>query len=317
MKNNIFTQFFSMIAFVALIVSTIGFVIFCKTVFFCMKRYVVTLTTNSTAISSIVFRKSIDVTELDAHDLVEKNHLKELITILANDTENIVRKYQLFSSDLENLPSDEYVKEINALKNIYSSLNKMEIKTREDLEEVKFLFNNGRLQHEEDIESFYKKREERRIQVKYRDGNFIDDVIKNYEESQLNSRIIFSISAMFISGLFIVCKLMDIKGIVDFPWKPVDVPLFIWSVIKSVFDFDHMAWIEYSDDIFTFCLSLIVSVIISAILGIWAYLASEWVSNSKLAQIYENAGLKKKPNILLGVNTAAYIYMIHRILKRK
>lgn len=317
MDNNIFTQFCSMVALVALVISIGGFVIFCKTVFFCIKRYVVTLITNSTAISSIVLKKSVNTIELDAHDLVEKNELKEKINIFANDTENIVRKYEIFSNDLENIPNNEYVKEINALRSIYSSLNKMEIKTRDDLEEVKFLFNNGRLQHDSDIESFYKKREEERIAAKYRNGTFIDDWLKNYEESQINTRIIFSISAMFVSGLFIVCKLVGLKDIVMFPWKPVDVPLFVWSIIKSVFDFDHLEWIEYGDDIFSFCLSLIVSVFAAFILGIFAYLISEWLSDSRCGEIYRNAGLKKKPNIILGLNTAAYIYMIHRILKRK
>lgn len=317
MENNIFTQFFSMIALVALIVSTVGFVIFFKTAFFCIKRYVVTLMTRSTAISSAIFKSCVNTTELDAHDLVEKNELKELISIVADDTENIVRKYNFFPNELENLPYDEYVKEINALRSIYSSLSKMEIKTREDLEEVKFLFNNGRLQHESDIESFYKEREERRINEKYRNGGFIDDCLKNYEESQISTRLILSFSAMIISGFYIVCKLVGIENVIDITWEPADVPLFIWSVIKSVFDFDHMAWIDYDGEILSFCLCLIISVIVACVVGGLAYLISEWISDINLGQIYRNAGLKKKPNIHLGVNTAAYVYMIHRLLKRK
>lgn len=63
----------------------------------------------------------------------------------------------------------------------------------------------------------------------------------------------------------------------------------------------------------TFCLYLIPYIIISFIIGGGLCLITEWISNSKVADMYEKAGLKKKPNIMLGINTASYLYVLHKI----
>lgn len=318
--DTMFTKFFCIISFIALIISFSGLVVFLKTLLFCIKRYISSIKGIPSALSTLRIDKAEQKTPLSAADIVTKTILKEHINKFARDTLNTVKSNNYLTERKEDAIDPSYKEEMERLNDIYISLDKMPIENAESLEEVNFLFNNGRLRQDSEIIEFYKVRQEKEEQSNYRKEGFVYDALRTYQESEISTKLIMGLASMFVSFMYFYYKVCmeDVE-----PWRILDIPLFIIGVIRVLFspyyDACDNVWIFTMDRYapFEFSLSLILSVLIAFLLGMGAILVVGWSSNLELHKIYSKAGEKKKPDIILGVNTASYLYVLHKLLKRR
>lgn len=319
--NSVLGRFLGLISLVALIISTIGLFIFLKTVFFCVKRYIYSSLGIDVNLSLITMESFSEKKELSPDEIVRKNILKDKIDNFARDTANIVKSNNYLTERKEDSVDDEYKKEMKILSKIYISLAKMPINNSDELDEVEFLFNNGKLRNNSEIELFYKNRDKSKKEEKYAKSGFFKDIYRNYHEAEISSKLTIGLSLMFISGMFFIYRLYF--GTYEFQsWSYSDAGKFILGVITTVFDpyydgsdkFNLFHW-EY--DMLSFSMSLILSTLISFLVGNGTSIVIRWVTNSNAKNIYKKAGLKKKPDIILGVNTASYLYVLHKLLKKR
>lgn len=321
---TIFHKFFCIISCIALVISFVGMIIVIKTLFYCIKRYVLSCNGVGTELSTLVFSQDSSKRELTPSELVRKATLKDKIDKFARETYNMVKSNNYLSERKEDVVDEDYKKEMETLSEVYISLDKMPINNSSQLDEVEFLFNSGKLRSDDEICEFYKTRELNKIQEDYRNAGFLKDILETYHESELSRKIILGLSLMFISSMYMIYKLCFAKynevGY-NFRWSIKDVFLFIADVFSVAFDpyyeeYDYHSYINDGNHFF-FCCSLLLSTMISFIIGGGFNLISSWSCNIKINKMYNNAGVKKKPDILLGVNTASYLYVLHKLLKKR
>lgn len=309
---DIFGRFFAVITCFAFFISLAGFILIIKTLFFCIKRYILTILNVNTDLSTSIFYKPNKNKELSPNEIVEKRLLKDKLGKFARDTLNEVKSNNYLSERKEGVIDEEYQKEMKQLSDIYIGLDKMSIQTPDELEEVSFLFNNGKLRSDEEISLFYKNRDKIKIEKDYEKNNFVKDLIHIYEEDDITDSLVFGSALFSISLLFFVYKFNWAEEWNR--WTSFDAVYFICDSLYLAFN-PFLDGHTYNYDNFWFSCSLIVSTILSFIIGDGIFLINEWCSNSRIAAIYERAGKKKKKNIILGINTASYFYIIHRLFK--
>ena len=307
-----------MIAALAISVSLIGLFMVMKTLFFCIKRYILYFFNVNTDLTSLSFSHTDDKSELSPSEIVRKTRLKERIELFAKETCEMLKDTYL-GHGFDDEFSVKKRRDFNLLSNVYKRLSEMPVNTAAELEEVEFLFNDGKLRSDDEIKDFYEDRKRKDDRNSYRETNFVVDFLRVTEESELSIKLITGLSLMVVSGLYFYIKICHPDV---FPWTVKDIGLFIIETYRGVFDpyYDTNAsytfYIERGDTFF-FDLSLLLSIIIAFIVGGGANLLVGWLKEGSLSRIYERAGEKKKVNLILGVNTASYLYVLHKLLKRK
>lgn len=310
-------KFFCIISIFGLAISFVGFIIFIKTLFFCMRRYIRYFFGIDTEISEIVFNFNENKTPLSPNEIVEKRLLKEKINKFARDTYNIVKSNNYLTERKDDVVPDEYKKEMEQLNEIYVLLDKMPITTAEDLDEVSFLFNKGKLRSNKEIIDFYELKTSKQKAKKYKDGGFLKDITETYEESEISSKLIVGLSLMFISALYFIYKLK----FAYLNWTCIDILKFIRDVFRVAFNPWYRRhsppYIIINDDAAGFSICMVLAFIISFLIGGGSILLISWLREIELYKIYKKADTKKKPDIMLGVNTASYLYVLHKLLKKR
>ena len=321
---SMFHKFFCLIDCIAIVISFIGVVIVIRCMFYCIKRYVLYYKGIDTSLSTVTFPQLSNEGELSPSEIVEKNRLKDRINKFARDTFNMVKSNDYLNERKEGIIDEDFKQEMKILSDIYISLDKMKITNSAQLEEVDFLFNNGKLRSNLEVKKFYKEKEMKEIENIYKNTGFIKDIAETYHEAELSGKLVIGLSLIFISIPYFMYKLIfaPYYETGNMRWTLNDLISFIISIFKITFnphydeDFDWSPYIYHGNHFF-FCCSLIFSILISFLIGGGCKLTNDWICNTKLKNIYNKAGVKKKPDILLGVNTASYLYVLHKLLKKR
>lgn len=221
------------------------------------------------------------------------------------------RKIQKCMSEIEELQNPEF----DGLLSVYQSLFETPINSETDLAEVDFIFNEGRLRGERELEAFREECERN----KYKEEFFVKDVINISQKVEDNSYTILAF-LLFVTPILPLVFLLPEFQYEFYTIKPegfrygsdlTSYFLFLVSSAKLMFNVNHVG-ITYV----TFAGACVLCLAPLLFFGSTLGMMNAHSGNAMIRRCYNRAGLKKPVNWNLIAETSIYGLSLYNLMKK-